>query len=270
MAVTIHPSAQVAPGAQLGENVTIGHCAYIEDNVVIGDNCTINPFASVLSHTRMGKGNTVHSYALVGGLPQDLKFRGEETYLEIGDNNQIREYSTLHRGTENGGGYTRVGNSNLIMGYCHIAHDCKVGNGIIMSNNATLAGHVEVQDGAIIGGLSAVHQFVRIGEYSFVGGVTGIGQDLPPFMMAFGNKGAMLGPNKVGLRRLGLPKETLTAIRHTFRLIWVSGIPRQEALEQAGQEFADVAEVQKIIEFIRASTRGVMAVQRADSPEESE
>ena len=270
MAVTIHPSAHVAPGAQLGENVTIGHCAYIEDNVVIGDNCTINPFASVLSFTRMGKGNTVHSYALVGGLPQDLKFHGEETYLEIGNDNQIREYSTLHRGTENGGGYTRVGNSNLIMGYCHIAHDCMVGSGIIMSNNATLAGHVEVQDGAIIGGLSAVHQFVRIGENSFVGGVTGVGQDLPPFMMAFGNKAAMLGPNNVGLRRLGLTKETLSAIRHTFRLVWASGIPRQEALDQAEKEFPSIPEVQKIIAFTRASTRGVMAVQRTDSPDETE
>ena len=260
MTALIHPSAFVSPAARIGDNVNIGPCAVIEDDVEIGDNCSIHAFASVKQHTRMGKGNVIHSYALVGGIPQDLKFAGEVSYLELGDNNTIREFATLHRGTEGGGGITRIGDNNLIMAYCHVAHDCTLGNHIVMSNGATLAGHVEIADYAIIGGLSAVHQFSRIGRYSFVGGMTGISQDLPPYMMAVGSRiGGIHGPNLVGLRRLKLPSSRVTAIRHAFRMIWLSDLPRQEALDKAVEEYSEVPEVLEIVDFVRHSPRGVLA-----------
>ncbi|MDL2209458.1 acyl-ACP--UDP-N-acetylglucosamine O-acyltransferase [Desulfovibrio sp. OttesenSCG-928-O18] len=263
MAVTIHPTAQVSPKAEFGENVTIGHCAVIEDNVYIGDNSRVEAFASVKAYTKMGKNNVIHSYAMVGGIPQDLKFHGEESWLELGDNNNVREFATLHRGTEGGGGVTRIGNTNLFMAYTHIAHDCIIGNNVIMSNNATLAGHVVVEDGAIIGGLSAVHQFSRIGKNAFVGGMSGIGMDVPPYMLASGYRADLHGPNLVGLRRIKADRETLAAIKSIYRIIWISGTPRKEALEQVEYEFATIPQAQEIVAFIRASERGVLGASSA-------
>lgn len=263
MSGLIHPSAFISPKAELGGNVSVGPCAVIEEDVVIGDNCVIQAFASVKRYTRMGKDNIVHSYALVGGEPQDLKFAGEPSLLEIGDNNTIREFSTLHRGTAGGGGVTRLGSNNLIMAYSHVAHDCTLHDNIVMSNGATLAGHVTLFDGAIIGGLSAIHQFARIGKHAFVGGMTGIAQDLPPYMMAVGSRAGIHGPNLVGLRRLGLGSAVVTAVRSAFRLIWLSELPRREALEKAAQEFADVPEVMTIVDFVRESPRGVLPVARS-------
>ena len=262
MSVSIHPSAFISPTAQLGENVSVGPCAVIEDDTVIGDNCEIHAFASIKQYTRMGAKNIIHSYAMVGGIPQDLKFAGEVSYLEIGDNNSVREFSTLHRGTEGGGGCTRIGNNNLFMAYTHVAHDCQIGNGVVMSNSATLAGHVAVEDGAILGGLSAVHQFCRIGRYSFVGGMTGIAQDLPPFMLAVGGRAGIHGPNVVGLRRLKVPASTVTAVRSAFRTIWLSGIPRQDALAQVEQQYAEIPHVLELVDFIRKSPRGVLFASR--------
>ena len=259
----IHPSAFVSETAQLGEGVSVGPCAVIEDDVIIGDGSQVHAFASVKRYTSMGKNNVVHSYALVGGIPQDLKFAGEVSRLEIGDNNTIREFATLHRGTEGGGALTRVGNKNLIMAYCHVAHDCVLHDNIVMSNGATLAGHVEVFDYAIIGGLSAVHQFARIGRNAFVGGMTGISQDLPPYMMAIGSRAGIHGPNVVGLRRLRLPSASVTAVRTAFRTIWHSDLPRQEALDKAAADHPDVPEVQEIVEFVRNSPRGVLPAVRA-------
>lgn len=259
----IHPSAFVSKKARLGEGVSVGPCAVIEDDVCIGDGCQVHAFASVKQYTSMGKGNIVHSYAMLGGVPQDLKFAGEVSWLEIGDNNNIREFSTLHRGTEGGGGRTRIGNGNLIMAYCHIAHDCVLGNSIVMSNGATLAGHVTLFDQVIIGGLSAVHQFARIGRNAFVGGMTGIAQDLPPYMMAVGSRAGIHGPNLVGLRRLKLPSASVTAVRTAFRTIWHSDLPRQEALDKAAAEFSDVPEVLEIVDFVRNSPRGVLPAVRA-------
>lgn len=263
MSVDIHPSAFVSPQAEIGENVSIGPCAVIEEDVTIGEGCRIHAFASVKQYTRMGKNNTIHSYALVGGVPQDLKFAGEESRLEIGDNNNIREFTTLHRGTQGGGGVTRIGNNNLIMAYCHVAHDCTLGNNIVMSNGATLAGHVTLFDHVIIGGLSAVHQFARVGRHAFVGGMTGIAQDLPPYMMAIGSRAGIHGPNIVGLRRLGLPSSTVTAVRAAFRLIWQSDMPRREALDKVAVEFANVPEVREVVQFVRESPRGVLPAVRS-------
>lgn len=175
----VHPTAIVHANAQIGKDVEIGPYAIIEEHVVIGDRCRIDAHAVIKDYTRMGVGNHIHSHALVGGEPQDLKFQGEVTWLELGDDNRIREFATLHRGTEGGGGITRIGSRNLCMAYTHIAHDCQLGNDIVMSNGATLGGHVRVDDFAIIGGLSAVHQFGHVGTHAFVGGMTGVAQDLP-------------------------------------------------------------------------------------------
>jgi len=269
VSTSIHPSAFVSPKAVIGDNVTVGPCAVIEDDVVVGEGCAIHAFASVKQYTRMGRGNEIHSYALVGGIPQDLKFSGEVTALEIGDNNQIREFVTLHRGT-GGGGITRIGSNNLIMAYCHVAHDCTVGDSVIMSNGATLAGHVQVFDHVIIGGLSAVHQFSRVGTRAFIGGMTGISQDLPPYMLAVGSRAGIHGPNLVGLRRLKVPSSSVTAVRSAFRLIWHSDMPRQEALDKAEREYADVPEVLEIVAFVRSSQRGVLPAARASELKDQE
>ncbi|KAF1074323.1 acyl-ACP--UDP-N-acetylglucosamine O-acyltransferase [Halodesulfovibrio sp. MK-HDV] len=258
MATEIHPSSFVAPSAKLGEGVVIGPCAVIEDDVIIGDGTKIDAFASVKQYTHMGKNNHVHSYAAVGGVPQDLKYHGEVSWLKLGDNNTIREFATLHRGTEDGGFNTVVGSNNLMMAYTHVAHDCTVGDNVIMSNNATLAGHVHVSDHTIIAGLSAVHQFVRIGKHAFVGGMTGIGQDLPPYMLATGNRAGVHGPNLVGLRRLKAPREVIRALKNAYKLIWHSTTPRKEALEQLEYEFGNFTEVLEFVDFVRKSERGIL------------
>jgi UDP-N-acetylglucosamine acyltransferase len=262
MSRSIHPAAFVSPGAVLGDNVSVGPCAVIEEDVLIGDNCQIHAFASIKRYTRMGKDNIIHSYAALGDIPQDLKFAGEVSCLEIGDRNSIREFATLHRGTAGGGGHTRVGNGNLLMAYTHVAHDCQIGNNVVMSNNATLAGHVVVQDGAILGGLCAVHQYSRIGRYAFVGGMTGVAQDLPPYMLAVGGRSGIHGPNIVGLRRLQVPPATVTAMRVVFRTIWLSGIPRKEALARMEQEYGHIPQILEVIAFVRESPRGVLAAAR--------
>lgn len=254
----IHPSAAVDPGAELGEDVVVGPYAVIEDHVVIGARTRIDALASVKRYTTMGEDNHVHSYAAVGGEPQDLKFHGEESHLIIGDRNRIREFTTLHRGTEDGGGITRIGNDNLLMAYVHVAHDCVVKDHIVMSNNATLAGHCFVDDYAIIGGLSAVHQFVRLGRHAFVGGMSGLAQDLPPWMLAVGNRATVQSPNIVGLRRAKVSMEVLSAFKQAYRLTWYSGMPRPDALLQLEAEYGYLPEIMEFIQFVRESRRGVL------------
>ncbi|GHV53917.1 acyl-[acyl-carrier-protein]--UDP-N-acetylglucosamine O-acyltransferase [Deltaproteobacteria bacterium] len=268
MAVSIHSTALVSPTAQLADNVTVGHCAVIEDNVILGEGTIVDNFATIKQFTRMGKNNHIHSYAMVGGIPQDLKFHGEESWLELGDSNNVREFATVHRGTEGGGGVTRIGSHNLIMAYTHIAHDCILGNHIIMSNSATLAGHIIVEDGAILGGFAAVHQFSHIGKNAFVGAMSGIAMDVPPYMLAAGHRAELHGPNMVGLRRLNLSREVIAAIRSAYRAIWLSGIPRQKALEEVSIQFAAFREIQEIVTFIRESRRGVLSA--SSRPEDEE
>ncbi len=258
----IHPAAIIDPKAQIGEDVEIGPYAVIEAHVVIGDRCRIDSHAVIKDYTRMGMGNHIHSHALIGGEPQDLKFQGEETWLEIGDGNRIREFSTLHRGTQGGGGMTRVGSRNLIMAYAHIAHDCQLGSDIVMSNGATLGGHVRVDDFAIIGGLSAVHQFGHIGTHAFVGGMTGVAQDLPPWMLAAGSRALVHGPNLVGLRRAEASREVISAFKQAFRLIWRSETPRSEALDQLEQEYAAFPQVMEFVRFVRSSERGLCPAEK--------
>lgn len=259
MPTVIHPSAFISPNAHLGDDVCVGPCAVIEDDVIIGARCRIDAFASIKRYTRMGSDNHIHSYALVGGDPQDLKYAGEITWLELGDHNNVREFATLHRGTEGGGGLTKIGSHNLIMAYCHVAHDCVVGNHVVMSNNATLAGHCTVGDHAILGGLSAVHQFSRVGAHAFLGGMSGATQDLPPWMLASGTPQALvMSPNIVGLRRVKASPELMSAFKNAFRTLWLAHMPRQEALDSISTQFGTFPEITAFVDFVRASERGIL------------
>jgi UDP-N-acetylglucosamine acyltransferase len=258
----IHPTAIIDPGAELGNDVTVGPYAVIGPKVTLGDGCSIGAHAIVESHVRMGKGNRLYPYAAVGGDPQDLKYRGEETWVEMGDDNLVREFVTVNRGTVEGGGVTRLGSGNMLMAYCHIAHDCRIGSRVIMANAATLAGHVSVEDGAIVGGLSAVHQFVRIGTLCIIGGMSGVPQDVPPYVTAVvarPQKGRSLyGLNLIGLRRNKVPAETISVLKKAYKMIFRAEGTMKEALAQVEAELPPLPEVKHMVEFVRSSTRGVL------------
>lgn len=267
MGVQIHPLAVVDTGAELGVDVTIGPFVVIEGDVRIGDGTCIDSHAVVKQYTSLGARNRVHSHAVVGGESQDLKFNGEVTWLHVGDENRIREFATLHRGTAGGGCETRVGDKNLLMAYTHVAHDCVLGSSIIMSNGATLAGHVRVDDFAIIGGLSAVHQFTRIGRHAFVGGMTGVAQDVPPWMLAAGARATVHGPNLVGLRRAGANREAVSAVKAAFRMVWRSEMLRQEALDALRRDFATISQITDFVDFVAKSERGLCPAEKMCDPD---
>ena len=258
----IHPTAVIDPGAELGKDVTVGPFAVIGPKVTIGEGSSIGSHAVVESHVRMGKGNRIHSFASVGAIPQDLKFKGEESWVEMGDRNIIREYATVNRGTSGGGGVTRIGSGTLVMAYCHVAHDCDVGSRVIMANAVTLAGHITVEDGAIIGGMTGVHQFVRIGAHCIIGGMSGVSQDVPPYVTAVvtrPQKGyALYGLNLIGLRRNHFSPETIAALKSAFKIIFRAEVPLKQALAQAEAELPPLPEVAHLIAFVRESKRGVL------------
>ncbi|MCL5965876.1 MAG: acyl-ACP--UDP-N-acetylglucosamine O-acyltransferase [Deltaproteobacteria bacterium] len=257
----IHPTAIIDPDARLGEGVTVGAYAVIGPKVTIGDGCVVGSHAVIESHTRIGKGTRVSPFASIGAPPQDLKFKGEETWVEIGEGTVIREYVTVNRGTVGGGGTTRVGNGTLLMAYCHVAHDCAVGNRVVMANAATLAGHVEVGDAAIIGGLVGIHQFVRIGSFSILGALSGVSMDIPPYVTAVVGRGGkeqnLYGLNLIGLKRNGFSEETISALKQAYKILFRSGFPISEALTRAESEVPQLPEVRHLIAFIRESKRGV-------------
>ena len=257
MATQIHPSAIVSPEAVIGEDVTIGAFAIVEGETRIGDRSIIEASAHIKTLTSLGTDCHVHSFASIGGPPQDLKYHGERTLLEMGDRITVREFVTINRGTAGGGGVTRVGSDGFIMAYCHVAHDCQLEDHVIMSNGATLAGHVEVANHAIIGGLSAVHQFVRIGEHAFIGGKTGVAQDLPPYMIAVGDRAKLRGPNLIGLRRAGFTDEELRAIKHAYKIIWRTRGNMKGACKEVLTEFGHIEKIQCLVDFIKTSPRGV-------------
>lgn len=259
--MTIHPTAVVDPKAELDSSVIVGPYAVIEAGVRIDAETKVEPHAVISGPTTIGKRNLISSFAKVGGAPQDLSYKGEPTELIIGDDNQIREYASIHRGTPHGSGKTIIGNSNLLMAYIHIAHDCKLGNNIILANVATLAGHVEVGDHASIGGLVAVHQFCRIGSFSYIGGVSGISLDVAPYVIIAGtrNRTRISGLNKIGLKRNGFSRETINKLDTAFRIIFRSpNLLLKDALEQARAEVPDCPEVTHLIEFFENSKRGVV------------
>ena len=254
----ISPLAHIHPGAKLGENCTVEPFVYIEDNVVIGDNCHIMAHSSVLSGTRMGNNNKVFHGAVVGGIPQDLKFVGEDTTLEIGDNNLIRENVTLNRGTASKG-KTVIGSNNLFMENCHIGHDSVVGSGCIIGNSTKIAGEVVIADFAILSACVLVHQFSNIGSYVMIQGGSRINKDIPPYIIIGREPAKYCGLNIVGLRRRGFSNETITAIRNAYRNIYESGTIVSKAVEKIKEEANMTPEVEYIINFIeKISERGII------------
>lgn len=253
----IHPTAVVDPRAELAADVEVGPFAVIGAGVALHPRVAIGAHAVALGPTVVGAGTRIHPHAVVGGDPQDKKYSGGPTRLEIGQNNVFREFSTANRGTDQGGGLTRIGDRNLFMAYSHVAHDCEVGNDCVFANSVNLAGHVTVHNGAVLGGLVGVHQFSRIGRHAMVGGGGMVAQDVPPFTMAQGDRARLFGLNLVGLRRAGFGLEVVQALKAAYRDLFHQGQPLRIALEQAREVWAEVAEVQELVEFIASSTRGV-------------
>ena len=248
----------IDPGARIGSNVTIGPWTIIGPGVEIGDGCFIGSHVVIRGPTRIGQRNRVFQFASVGEDPSDLKFHGEEAWLEIGDDNTIREGATIHRGTEFGGSITRIGNNNLFMPYSHVAHDCQVGNHTIFSNNASVSGHVIVEDWAILGGFAGVYQFLRIGAHSFVGAQTHVNMDVPAFVIVNGNPPEAKGINITGLERRGFSRESIQTLRKAFKMLYRLGNTVEQALGQMEALTANCPEVAVLMESVRNSRKGIM------------
>ena len=244
--------------AKIGKDVTIGPWTIIGPEVEIGDGCDIASHVVIKSHTRLGKNNRIFQFASVGEDPSDKKYHGEVSWLEMGDNNIVREGATLHRGTESGGGITRIGSDNLFMPYTHVAHDCILGNHIIFSNNAAVSGHVIVEDWAILSGYAGVYQFLRIGAHSFVGGLTHINMDVPAYVVVKGTPAQPKGINITGLERRGFSKDSIRAIRQAYKIIYRQGLNIDEALKQLEPLVKEHAELQLLIDSIKASQKGII------------
>lgn len=251
----IHESAIVDPSAELGEDVIIHPFTVVEGGVRIGDGCEIGPHAVIRTGTRMGKRNRVTVGAVLGDHPQDAKFHGEESYLELGDDNEIREYCTIHRASGEGAS-TVIGNGNMLMAYCHVGHNCHIGNKVSMANSAQLAGHTHIDDFAVLGGLCGTHQFVRVGKMVMAGAYSAIRIDAPPYMMVEGNPARPVQLNKVGLQRRGVSEESIAALRHAFRLLYRSDLNVGDALRQLRAEGGLLPEVQHLVEFLEAIPQG--------------
>jgi UDP-N-acetylglucosamine acyltransferase len=254
----IHPSAIIDPGARLAADVTVGPYAVIGGHVEVGAGCSIGAHAVLEGRTRVGRNNRIHAFATIGGAPQDKKYSGEDTELEIGDGNTIREYVTINRGTVQDAGVTRIGDDNWIMAYVHIAHDCQVGSHAIFANATQLAGHVHVGDWAILGGVTLVHQYVHIGAHSFSAVGTILVQDVPPYVMVAGHDAKPYGINSEGLRRRGFSPEGIGALKRAYRTLYRSGLGIEEAraaLQTLAQEFP---EVRPIVDFLASSSRGIV------------
>jgi len=256
MAVSIHPLAVVDAAAELGEDVTIGPFCTVGPNACLGDGVVLRSHVSVDGHTTLGTKCEVWPFASLGGKTQDLKYKGGDPKLIVGDQVVIRECATLNCATFDGG-ETRVGSNCLIMAYCHIAHDCIVGERVIMANNATLAGHVTIEEDAILGGMAGVHQFVRIGRMCILGGVTKAVKDVPPYMIADGDPMRIFGPNKVGLARHGVSPETQKLLKQAYKIVFRTDLTTAKALERIEAELELVPEIVGFVEFIRKSERGI-------------
>lgn len=259
--MTIHATAIISPEAKIDPSVTIGAYTVVDGPVTIGAETNIGAHVVISGKTTIGARNKISSFASIGAPPQDIHYNGEETEVIIGDDNQIREYVSINRATTKADRKTIIGNSCMIMAYCHIAHDCVLGNNVIMANVATLAGHVEIGNNANLGGLVAVHQFCRIGDYTYVGGMSGIGLDVPPYVILEGirNQMRIAGINKIGLRRAGFDKETIKKLDDAFRLLFRSPqLLTKDALAQIEEEMGDCAELKKLADFFHSTKRGVV------------
>lgn len=255
--MAIHPTAVVDPRAELHPSVEIGAYAVIEGEVHLGEDVAVGPHAVLQGPMQVGARTRVFAHAALGGDPQDKKYRGERTQLQIGTDNTFREFTTANRGTTGGGGLTRIGDHNLFMAYAHVAHDCTVGSHCVFANSAALAGHVQVMDGAILGGLVGIHQHSRVGRYAMLGGGAMAAQDVPPFTVAQGDRARLFGLNVIGLRRAGFSLPVIQALRAAYRELFQQGLPLRIALEQTREVYADVAEVEELVSFIESSRRGV-------------
>lgn len=256
----IHPTAVIEEGAIIGNDVTIGPFVTISSQTTIGDNTVIDAHTIIAGRTTIGKNNHIFSHAVVGSIPQDLKFHGEDVELIIGDNNKIREFTLLNPGTEGGGSVTKIGNNNLLMGYVHLGHDVIMGDNCILANGATLAGHVELGSYVVVGGLTPIHQFVKIGDYAMIAGASALSQDIPPFCMAEGNRATLRGLNLTGLRR-HLERDEINALKTAYRELFESGQALQERAERLYQE-SQSENVKKLVTFITESKRGIPFVRK--------
>jgi len=254
---TIHPTAIISDQARLGENVQVGPGVIVGDGCEVGDNCVLDARAVLERNVRLAPGVRVGIGTVLGGDPQDLKFKGEETWVEIGEGTRIREYTTINRGTSQSF-RTTVGKNCFLMSYVHLAHDCHLGDGVIISNGTQLAGHVTIEDRAILSGLVAVHQFVKIGRHSFVGGCSRVAKDVPPFLKAVGNPVKLYGLNSVGLTRAGFDEGVIRELKRAYRLFFRSELNVSQAMERAATELPRSPEVEHFLRFLEGSDRGVI------------
>jgi UDP-N-acetylglucosamine acyltransferase len=254
----IHPTAVVDPGASLGPGTTVGPFSVVGAGVTLGPECVVGPHVVIEGPTTVGARCRFFPFSSIGQPPQDLKYRGEATRLEIGDDNVFREGVTVHRGTAGGGGVTRVASHNLLMAGTHIAHDCLVGSHVIFANLATLAGHVTVEDGATVGAFSGVHQFCRVGRHAYLGGSTVIAKDALPYVLTVGNRARSFGINVIGLERKQFAPKAIAALKQAYRILFRSRLTLEKALERLDAEFRDQPEVGVLAGFIRSSERGVI------------
>ncbi len=257
----VHKTAIIEGQVDLADSVHIGPYCMIQGKVKIGEDTRLDSHVVIEGKTSIGRGNHVFPHVALGTAPQDLRYDNEETQLDIGDNNTIREYVLINRGTPHGGGLTKIGNENLFMAYSHIAHDCRIGNSNIFSNVATLAGHVEVQDHATIGGLTAFHQFTRMGSYSFVGGCSAVSQDVIPYGFVVGNRAALMGINKIGLRRHGFSHDMINRLNQSVKILICGRYNISQALEVIEQKWGGHNEIDYLVSFIRsAKKRGICRI----------
>jgi len=254
--MSIHPSAIVSPKAKLAAGVTVGPFSIIGDNVAIGADTKIGAHCVIEGNTTIGRGCEIFTGSVIGSRPQDLKFKGEKVFLEIGDNNIIREYCTLNPGTKEGA-KTIIGDNNLLMAYSHVAHDCRVGSGCVLANNCTLAGHVTIEDSAVIGGIVAIHQFVRVGMLSIIGGCSKVVQDIPPFSTCDGHPARVYGLNLIGLRRKSISRESIKQLDQAFKIIFNSGLSLKHAVEKVEKELEKSQEITYLVNFAKSSERGL-------------
>jgi len=260
----IHPTAIVDPRAELADDVVIGPFCVVGPRVELGAGVVLDAHVVVTGRTRVGDGCRVFSFACLGHRPQDMKWKGEETELEIGQGNQIREHVTMHPGTSGGGGITRVGSRGLFMAAIHVAHDCQIGDDVIMANNATLGGHVEIQDAAYLGGLCAIHQYVRIGRQAMIGGLAGVENDVIPYGTVLGNRADLNGLNIVGMRRRGFPREEINQLRTAYRLLFAPEGTFAERLADVAEQFADQPRVMEIVQFIQSAGHRAICLPRTN------
>jgi len=256
--ITVHPTALVERGAELADGVSVGPYAIVGPEVRVGTGTSIGSHTILEGRTEIGAECRIGSHVIIGAPPQDVKYHGEPTRVLIGDRTLVREFATIHRASIGGSGVTRVGPENFLMAYCHVAHDCQLAEGVILANQASLAGHVDIGRCVMIGGMSGVHQFVRIGEHAILGAMSGTMQDIPPYAKVQGNRAKLFGLNLVGLRRHGFSVEAIHALKHAYHILFTSGLNTSQALAQLEQEHSGFPEVQRLIDFVKRSRRGII------------